>query len=414
MITYDVSVHPSKEDLKREDQLAWKIAGVAADKVAVDKDVVAMIVNRIIDNASVAIAASNRRPVVSARDMALARPHKGGATVFGVAAGKRVTPEWAAWANGTAVRELDMHDTFLAADYSHPGDNIPPILAVAQTTAGKSGRDLIREVSATGWAKSRSTSCGRFPLHEHKIDHIGHLCPAQAAGIGTLLGLKQEVIYQAVQQAVHVSFTTRQSRKGEISSWKALRSRRIPAIGGGGGRSGCCVAKALRHRSMKAEDSVIAWMLDGPEGGLSRAAAGRRANASARSWTDYTKEHSAGILIRSQALIPILAFRDARTRSPTSRTNRRRFVIHTSHHTHNVIGTGANDPQKMDLEGQPRNAGPLDHVYLRGGAAGRQMASRGQLHFETCWPRRHRSPLAQDRDHRGSGVDTALSLDRSE
>ena len=29
------------------------------------------------------------------------------------------------------------------------------------------------------------------------------------------------MIYQAVQQAVHVSFTTRQSRKGEISSWKA-------------------------------------------------------------------------------------------------------------------------------------------------------------------------------------------------
>ena len=54
------------------------------------------------------------------------------ATVFGVASAKRVSPEYAAWANGTAVRELDMHDTFLAADYSHPGDNIPPLLAVAQ------------------------------------------------------------------------------------------------------------------------------------------------------------------------------------------------------------------------------------------------------------------------------------------
>ncbi len=108
-----------------------------------------MIINRIIDNASVAIAAINRRPVVSARDMALARPNKNGATVFGVAPGKRVSPEWAAWANGTAVRELDMHDTFLAADYSHPGDNIPPILAVAQTME-KSGRDLIRGL-ATGY-----------------------------------------------------------------------------------------------------------------------------------------------------------------------------------------------------------------------------------------------------------------------
>ena len=86
MILHDVRVHPSKDNLKREDQLAWKIAGVAADKVAVDKDVAAMIVNRIIDNAAVAIAAINRHPVVSARDMALAHPRKDGATVFGVAA----------------------------------------------------------------------------------------------------------------------------------------------------------------------------------------------------------------------------------------------------------------------------------------------------------------------------------------
>ena len=62
-----VKVHPSKALLKREDQLAWKMAGVAVDKVAVEKPVQEMIINRIIDNASVAIAAINRRPVVSAR-----------------------------------------------------------------------------------------------------------------------------------------------------------------------------------------------------------------------------------------------------------------------------------------------------------------------------------------------------------
>jgi 2-methylcitrate dehydratase len=60
-----VKVHPSKALLAREDQLAWKMAAVATDKVAVQKDVQAMIINRIIDNASVAIAAINRRPVVS-------------------------------------------------------------------------------------------------------------------------------------------------------------------------------------------------------------------------------------------------------------------------------------------------------------------------------------------------------------
>ncbi len=117
------------------------------------------------------------------------------------------------------MRELDYHDTFLAADYSHPGDNIPPILAVAQTLE-KSGRDLIRGI-ATGY-EIQIDLVRAICLHEFKKDHIAHLCPAQAAGIGTLLKLPQEVIFQAVQQAVHVSFSTRQSRKGEISSWKAF------------------------------------------------------------------------------------------------------------------------------------------------------------------------------------------------
>jgi len=71
---HPVKVHPSKALLPREEQLAWKMAAVAVDKVPVQKDVQAMIINRIIDNASVAIAAINRRPVVSARCMALGHP----------------------------------------------------------------------------------------------------------------------------------------------------------------------------------------------------------------------------------------------------------------------------------------------------------------------------------------------------
>jgi 2-methylcitrate dehydratase len=351
MIDHDVRVSPSKAGLKREDQLAWKIAGVAADKVAVTKDVAAMIVNRVIDNASVAIASANRHAIVSARDMALARPNKSGASVFGVASTKRVSPEWAAWANGVAVRELDMHDTFLAADYSHPGDNIPPILAVAQTTE-KSGRDLIRGI-ATGY-EIMINLVRAICLHEHKIDHIAHLCPAQAAGIGTLLGLKQEVIYQAVQQAVHVSFTTRQSRKGEISSWKAY----APA------HSGKLAVEAV-DRVMRGEgapspiyegeDSVVAWMLNGPQAHyvVPLPAPGEAKRAILDS---YTKEHSAEY--QSQALID-LAFR--MRESVGNFDDVEKIVIHTSHHTHYVIGTGANDPQKMDPKASRET---LDHSIM--------------------------------------------------
>ena len=348
MQTHEVRVHPSKSVLKREDQLAWKIAGVAADKVGVDKDVTAMIINRIIDNASVAIAAINRRPVVSARDMALGHARRDGATVFGMPAVRRVSPEWAAWANGTAVRELDMHDTFLAADYSHPGDNIPPILAVAQTME-RSGRDLVRGI-ATGY-EIQIDLVRAICLHAHKIDHIAHLAPAQAAGIGTLLGLKQEVIYQAVQQAVHVSFTTRQSRKGEISSWKAF----APAHAGKLAVE--AVDRAMRGEGApspiyEGEDSVIAWMLDGPEAVYSvpLPAPGESKRAILDS---YTKEHSAEY--QSQALID-LAFRMREQIGDLRKI--KRIVINTSHHTHYVIGTGANDPQKMDPKASRET---LDH-----------------------------------------------------
>jgi 2-methylcitrate dehydratase len=351
MQNQNVRVYPSKTALPREEQLAWKLAALAADPVEIEPDVETMLINRIIDNASVAIAAINRRPVVSARDMALGHARPGGATVFGVSPQTRVSPEWAAWANGTAVRELDMHDTFLAADYSHPGDNIPPILAVAQTL-GASGRDLLRGL-ATGY-EIQIDLVKAICLHQHKIDHIAHLCPAQAAGIGTLLCLDTQTIYQAVQQAVHVSFTTRQSRKGEISSWKAY----APAHAGKLAVE--AVDRAMRGEGApspvyEGEDSVIAWMLDGPTASYNvlLPAPGEAKRAILDS---YTKEHSAEY--QSQALID-LAFRMREKIGDVDRIAK--IVLHTSHHTHYVIGTGANDPQKMDPSASRET---LDHSIM--------------------------------------------------
>ena len=351
MLMHEVRVHPSRAGLARADQLAWKIAAVAADKVAVQAEVAEMVINRIIDNASVAIASINRAPIVAARDMALGHPRKGGATLFGVGGVRRVSPEWAAWANGTAVRELDMHDTFLAADYSHPGDNIPPILAVAQTM-DKSGRDLLRAI-ATGY-EIQIDLVRAICLHEFKKDHIAHLCPAQAAGIGTLLGLKPEVIYQAVQQAVHVSFSTRQSRKGEISSWKAF----APAFAGKLAVE--AVDRAMRGQGApspiyEGEDSVIAWMLGGP-GAVYQVPLPAPGEAKRAILDSFTKEHSAEY--QSQALID-LAFRMRGRIADLEQIER--IVIHTSHHTHYVIGTGANDPQKMDPKASRET---LDHSIM--------------------------------------------------
>jgi 2-methylcitrate dehydratase len=351
MQIHKVRVYPSSAQLTRDEQLAWKIARVAADNVPVQPEVADAIIDRIIDDASVAIAAINRGPVVTARGMALGHPRNAGATVSGVPSTQRFSPEWAAWANGTAVRELDMHDTFLAADYSHPGDNIPPVLAAAQA-AKRTGQDLIRGIAAA--YEIQIDLVKAICLHQHRIDHIAHLCPAQAAGIGAMLGLPVETIYQAVQQAVHVSFTTRQSRKGAISSWKAF----APAHSGKLALE--AVDRAMRGEESpspiyEGEDSVIAWMLDGPDAQYDVPLPGP-AEPKHAILESFTKEHSAEY--QAQALID-LAFRMRKQISDFSRIDK--IIIHTSHHTHSVIGTGAADPQKFDPNASRET---LDHSIM--------------------------------------------------
>ena len=338
MKMHRVRTYASAESLPRDEQLAWKIAAVAADRVPLSGEVVEMIGNRIIDNAAVAAASLTRGPVVAARAQALAHPYAPGATLFGYPPSRRASPEWAAWANGVAVRELDYHDTFLAADYSHPGDTIAPLLAVAQH-AGRSGTDLLFGIAAA--YEIQINLVKGICLHEHKIDHIAHLGPAVAAGIGALLELPAHIIYQAVQQALHVTTATRQSRKGAISSWKAF----APAFAGKMAVE--AVDRAMRGEgspspAYEGEDGFIAWLLGGPgaQYDVPLPVPGEEKRAILES---YTKEHSAEY--QSQALIDL-----ARRMGPALGDLERvqEIVIHTSHHTHSVIGTGARDPQKMD------------------------------------------------------------------
>ncbi|MGW6730393.1 2-methylcitrate dehydratase PrpD [Nocardia sp. NPDC055029] len=349
MKNHPVRTYRSAEDFPREEHLAWRIAEVATDAVPVQAETEEMIVNRIIDNAAVAAASITRRPVANARAQALAHPYGPGAAVFGVPG--RFSPEWAALANGVAVRELDFHDTFLAAEYSHPGDNIPSILAVAQHT-GRSGADLIRGL-ATGY-EIQVDLVRAICLHEHKIDHVAHLGPSAAAGIGTLLGLDAETIYQAIGQALHTTTATRQSRKGEISSWKAY----APAFAGKMAVE--AVDRALRGEGAPApiwegEDGVIAWLLGGPHAEYSVPLPGP--GEPKRGILDtYTKEHSA----EYQSQAPIDLARRMRDRVGDL-DQIATIVLHTSHHTHYVIGTGSNDPQKFDPTASRET---LDHSVM--------------------------------------------------
>jgi 2-methylcitrate dehydratase len=351
LIIHKVKVYPSKVHLPKNKQLAWKIAEISSDNAILNKDAIDMAINRIIDNASVAIASLNRGPVISSREMALKHSRKNGATLFGISNKLKFDCEWAAWSNGTAVRELDFHDTFLAADYSHPGDNIPPLISVAQQNK-KSGFDLLKGI-ITAYEVQVNLVKG-ICLHKHKVDHIAHLGPSVAAGIGAMLKLNTETIYQAVQQALHTTISTRQSRKGEISSWKAY----APAHAGKLAIE--AVDRVMRGEGApspiyEGEDSVIARILGGKKASY-RIPLPKKNETKKAILETYTKEYSAEY--QSQALIDLAK----KLKKKVQNLNQiKKIDIYTSHHTHYVIGTGANDPQKMDPNASRET---LDHSIM--------------------------------------------------
>jgi 2-methylcitrate dehydratase len=351
MSHHEVRVQRPGARFPRERELAWRLAEIARDPVPVEPEAAEMAGNRLLDDVAVAVAALDRDPPAAARAQALAHPRPAGATVLGLGPETRVAAEWAAWANGTAVRELDFHDTFLAADFAHPGDNIPPLLAVAQQCR-RSGADLVRAIVTAYEVQVALTRA--IDLHRHRIDHVAHLGPSVAAGLGALLGLPVEVTYQAINQAVHVTTATRQSRKGSISSWKAF----APAHAGKLAVE--AVDRAMRGQRSPApiwegEDGVVAWLLDGPdarylvplpEPGQPRLAI----------LDTFTKAHSAEY--QAQAFID-LALRLRERVGDTSKVER--VVLRTSDHTHSVIGSGAGDPEKLDPSATRET---LDHSVM--------------------------------------------------
>lgn len=350
---HEVRTHGEGDVLPREAQLAWKIAAIAATDAPFDDAAMQMVGNRIIDNAAVALAALNRTPVVNARRLALGYPHPGGggASLFGLPVDRTFHCEWAALANGVAVRELDFHDCYLAADYSHPGDTIPPVLAAAQQT-GKGGQALLRGILAA--YETQMALVTGICLHEHKIDHVAHLAPAVAAGTGALLSLATETIFQAINQSLHLACATRQSRKGEITSWKAY------APGQSGKTALEAVGRALLGECApspiyEGRDAVIAWMLSGVDATyqVPLPTPGEPLRAILDS---YTKEHSAEY--QAQALVDIGFALHARQ---IRLDDIREVVIRTSHHTHFVIGTGSADPQKMNPDSSRET---LDHSAM--------------------------------------------------
>ena len=103
------------------------------------------------------------------------------------------------------------------------------------------------------------------------------------------------------------------------------------------------------------EDSIIAYVLSGP--GKKYIVPLPRVNEPKKAILEtYTKEHSAEY--QSQALIDLARSLNKKIKNLP---DIKKIIIETSHHTHYVIGTGANDPQKMDPNASRET---LDHSIM--------------------------------------------------
>ncbi|MEZ5933452.1 MAG: MmgE/PrpD family protein [Alphaproteobacteria bacterium] len=352
MIEHRVRPQKPGERCPREEQLAWKIAAFAADRAPLDPAAAEMAALRIIDDWAVAIAALDRPSVIAAQGAALAFPKaEAGSSLIGIGQRVAVDPFWGGYANATAIRELDFNDSFFAVDSSHPGDVIGPLAAIAEAKK-LSGAALLHGI-VTAYEVQVDLVKG-IALNRHRIDHVAHLGPAVASGLGAMLGLETEVIYHAVNLAAQLTVSTRQTRKGEISSYKANAPGHVGQI-----------AMLALDRAMRGETSpapvyegdygILAILLGGPdsEAIVPLPAPGEPARAILET---YPKEHSAGY--HGQALID-LAFNMRDKIGDTGKV--RDIAIHTKELTHLVMGSGAGDPEKWDPKASRET---LDHSAM--------------------------------------------------
>lgn len=339
------------ERLPVEAQLAWKIAEMAAGPSPLDPAAAEMAANRIIDDWAVALAALNRPSVIAARGAALAHPRNGGATVIGLSADQRFDCSWAGYANATAIRELDFNDSFFAADSSHPGDVIGPIVAVAQQ-AGVDGHALLRGI-VTAYEIQVDLVKG-IELNRYRIDHVAHLGPAVAGGIGAMLGLSAAEIYQAVNLAAQLSISTRQTRKGQISSYKAAAPGHVGQI------AILAIDRAMRGESSPAPvyegDYGLLAILLGGHGIVADVPLPDPEEPRRAILETYPKEYSAGY--HGQALID-LGFRMRGRIGDIEEI--KDIEIRTKRLTHLVMGSGAGDPEKWDPKASRET---LDHSAM--------------------------------------------------
>jgi 2-methylcitrate dehydratase len=120
----------------------------------------------------------------------------------------QLDPVQAAFNIGAMIRWLDFNDTFLAAEWGHPSDNLGGILATAdwlsRQAVAAGGRPLVMKDVLTAMIRAHEIQ-GVIALENSfnrvGLDHVVLVKVASTAVVGRLLGLSREEIVNALSLA---------------------------------------------------------------------------------------------------------------------------------------------------------------------------------------------------------------------
>jgi len=166
------------------------------------------------DSLGCAFASFSEKPVSAVRELALAAGGNA-ATIIGTK--RRTTLDWAAFANGAAIRADDMNDGYSTS--GHPSDNNAVCLAVAEAEK-TSGADLLLSIVLAYEVECRLLDAAKSGADDW--DHPNYALIASALAAGKLMKLSREKLTESVNIALSGHLAMRQTRLGELANWKGL------------------------------------------------------------------------------------------------------------------------------------------------------------------------------------------------
>jgi 2-methylcitrate dehydratase len=116
----------------------------------------------------------------------------------------QLDPVQAAFNIGAMIRWLDFNDTWLAAEWGHPSDNLGGILAAADWLSRSSKNKLVMKDVLTGMIKAHEIQGGlalENSFNRVGLDHVVLVKVASTAVVAHMIGCSYDEVVNAVSQA---------------------------------------------------------------------------------------------------------------------------------------------------------------------------------------------------------------------